>query len=728
MGYGTSTYGPWVPSAGAAKRMRLRFDWAIGTPALGATTVPVQLIISVEAGYGFWDSSAQYSRSGALGSASTSMGVRVSTGGSTILERISGSLPIYTSGAYQVAVAASLSGVDYIGSGVTASHTSTVTLPGATSGLPGRPAPQAQYVSDTEALISWGATDLADRYYVEQWAENLQRWTRLGTVYGTSLRDYGLSPNSRYKWRVCAANGSGYESAWAETGAIRTTPSAPQLRVYREGYAVAVDLTATANYPEHWYLERSITGGAWQYWTQGDGRDGKASMTPTAGQTVQFRGKSGVSEGGQHWSQWATTITVPALQAPAAPTLLGPSGIVSVEEPVRMQWRHESRDLTDQTSAEVQWQRVGDSDWNTATVTGPTPSHETGLTVGAWQWRARTKGIHDDWSAWSAPAGFRVAAPPAATITSPTPDEVVATNRIRIHATGTEPDPAWLITAWEATLTDLTADRQVAAWSGQGPPGILTAPALAADMHQHRAAVRVRSGSGLWSRWASVDFKVDYAEPAEPVVTARYTEEEGEVVITADAQTGPVATEQIRVEVSRDAGRTWQTLDIQPGPHIVVTDPTPHLGGEVMYRVTAISELPTESTPVVVTVGTHTRRAWLLGDDGTKAHLILDMELAATHSHELVLAEYETDDAEQYPVAHYGRRRTAEVRFSGLLTPRWGSPRDVWLRLLGQRIWYRDPTGIRWRATLTATGPAITPQRGASRAVKISGTAVRISD
>ena len=61
-----------------------------------------------------------------------------------------------------------------------------------------------------------------------------------------------------------------------------------------------------------------------------------------------------------------------------------------------------------------------------------------------------------------------------------------------------------------------------------------------------------------------------------------------------------------------------------------------------MYRVTAISELPTESTPVVVTVGTHTRRAWLLGDDGTKAHLILDMELATTHSHELVLAEYET--------------------------------------------------------------------------------------
>ena len=211
-------------------------------------------------------------------------------------------------------------------------------------------------------------------------------------------------------------------------------------------------------------------------------------------------------------------------------------------------------------------------------------------------------------------------------------------------------------------------------------------------------------------------------------MAARYIEEEGEVVITADAQTGPVATEQIRVEVSRDAGQTWQTLDIQPGPHIVVTDPTPHLGGEVMYRVTAISELPTESTPVVVTVGTHTRRAWLLGDDGTKAHLILDMELATTHSHELVLAEYETDDAEQYPVAHYGRRRTAEVRFSGLLTPRWGSPRDVWLRLLGQRIWYRDPTGVRWRATLTATGPAIAPQRGASRAVKISGTAVRISD
>lgn len=178
------TYGPWT--SGGNRAMRLRHDITVGTPAVGASTVAVSLTVTVETRYGWWDNNAQYSRSGALGSASATRHLSVGTNGSTVVESISGSLPIYADGAHTVAVATSLGGISYLG-GVTASHSTTFPLPGRVSGLPGRPAPSAQLRSDTEAVISWGATDQADRYYVEQWSEAHQRWVRLGTVHGLSL-------------------------------------------------------------------------------------------------------------------------------------------------------------------------------------------------------------------------------------------------------------------------------------------------------------------------------------------------------------------------------------------------------------------------------------------------------------------------------------------------------------------------------------------------------------
>ena len=720
-------YGAWAPSSSASKRMRLRFDWSIGTPAVGASTVAVSLIISVEAGYGFWDNNASYSRSGALGSASGQQSVSVSTNGSTVIERLAGSLPIYQSGPHQVAVAASLSGIGYIGSSVTASHTSTVTLPGRVSGLPGRPAPSASLRSDTEAVVSWGATDQADRYYVEQWSEAHQRWTRLGTVHGTSVVDYGLSPNNRYKWRVCAGNAHA-ESAWAETGGVRTTPNAPRLAVSRSGQSIEVALTSAARYPQHWYLERRIDGGQWQYWTQNDGSSGLASMVPAPGQTVQFRGRSGVSEGGQRWSAWTTTGVIPALTPPNPPTLLQPSGVVSNVEPTRLLWRHESRDLTGQSAAEVRWQRPGVGSWETRAINGDAGFVEVPLSSGAWVWQARTRGAHADWSGWSQLAGFRVAPPPQVTITSPRPGGTVNTNRIRIAAQGVEASAEWRITGWEAQLHDLTDGHLVASWSGGGQPGTITAPALAADMHRHRASVRARSGSGLWSEWARVEFLVDYAEPAAPKATGRFLEEEGAVVIDATAQPGAVPTTLLRVDVSRDSGISWEGVGVIPYPGGSVTDATPQLGQAVSYRVVAVSELPTESAPAVVTVGTQTRRVWLLGDDGTKAHLVLDMDLQLSHSQELVLAEYESDGVEVYPTPHYGRGRGAQMQFSGALTPRHGSPLEVWLRLLGQRVWWRDPSGTRWRATIAASGIAARLRRGRSRVADVSGTVVRVDD
>lgn len=692
---GYASYGPWVPSAGASKRMRLKFEWNVATPQPGASTVAVTLIVSVQAGNWFWDGQARYTRSGAMGSADRTIRIDVRpSGGSTIIERVTKDLPIYSTGAYMIAAAASLSGVDYVGSGVTASHTSSIPLPGQSSGMPGRPAPTASYVSDDRATISWGATDLAERYYVERWDEANQRWDKLGVVYGTSVTDWGLSPNNRYKWRVCASNG-GLESAWAETNGIRTTPNAPGLSVTREGQQVVATVTSSANYPQHWYLERSIDGGSWQYWTQDDGRDGKASMTPGPGQTVRIRARSGVSEGGQRWSQWTTSDVVLALTPPNPPTLVSPVGVASVESAIPLVWRHNPRDLTAQTAAEVQWQAVGDQSWTTQQISGPDETYNVWLVRGRWNWRARTKGLHSDWGEWSNPQGFRAATPPRVTIDNPTPGRVLDTNRLSVSYTASDPEGESIV-SWQAQLDDRT-DSKRTEWSGDGNPGTITAPVILLDGHFYEARLRILSGSGVWSDWASVSFNVDYAEPAQPLVVARFIEVEGVVTIDVTAQKGDIDTESMRVEVSRDRGATWQLLAQIPAPHGVVTDPIPRLGSDMTYRVTAVSALPSESPPVEVTVDTMTDRLWLNPDGGAPLYAIGDLSIQPEVKQETKLEHYL---GAAYPTPHWGEARTATIKLSFRTCPGVGSEEELWLALLGRRITYRDPESRVYRTVL----------------------------
>lgn len=692
---GYASYGPWVPSAGASKRMRLKFEWNVATPQPGASTVAVTLTVSVQAGNWFWDGQARYTRSGAMGSSDRTIRIDVRpSGGSTIIERVTKDLPIYSTGAYMIAAAASLSGVDYIGSGVTASHTSSIPLPGQSSGMPGRPAPTASYVSDDRATISWGATDLAERYYVERWDEANQRWDKLGVVYGTSVTDWGLSPNNRYKWRVCASNG-GLESAWAETGGIRTTPNAPGLSVTREGQQIVATVMSSANYPQHWYLERSIDGGSWQYWTQDDGRDGKASMTPGPGQTVRIRARSGVSEGGQRWSQWTTSDVVLALTPPNPPTLVSPVGVASVDSAIPLVWRHNPRDLTAQTAAEVQWQAVGDQSWATQQISGPDEIYNVWLVRGRWNWRARTKGLHSDWGGWSNPQGFRAAAPPRVTIDNPTPGQVLDTNRLSVSYTASDPEGEAIV-SWQAQLEDRT-DSKRTEWSGEGNPGVVTAPAILLDGHSYEVRLRILSGSGLWSDWATVAFNVDYAEPAQPLVVARFIEVEGVVTIDVTAQKGDIDTESMRVEVSRDRGATWQLLAQIPAPHGVVTDPIPRLGSDMPYRVTAVSSLPSESPPVEVTVDTMTDRLWLNPDGGVPLYAIGDLSIQPEVKQETKLEHYL---GASYPTPHWGEARTATIKLSFRTCPGVGSEEELWLALLGRRITYRDPESRVYRTVL----------------------------
>lgn len=700
------TYGPWT--SGGNRAMRLRHDITVGTPAVGASTVAVSLTVTVETRYGWRDNSAHYTRSGALGSTSSTRHLSVATNGSAMLESISGSLPIYADGAHTVAIATTLSGISYLG-GATASHTTTVPLPGRVSGLPGRPAPQAVLRSDAEAVISWGATDQADRYYVEQWSEAHQRWTRLGTVHGTSVTDYGLSPNNRYKWRVAAGNAHA-ESAWAETGGVRTTPNAPRLSVGRADQRVEVAITSAARYPQHWYLERSIDGGSWQYWTQDDGESGVASMVPAPGQMVQFRGRSGVKEGGQRWSAWTATAQVLALTPPNAPTLISPTGTMSVHDSIDLTWRHETRDLTGQTAAEVRWRRVGTSNWTTRSVV--TAQHlVVQLATGLWEWQARTKGEHADFGPWSAVHGFRVAPPPQVAITSPTSGATIRSNRLAV--TARYQDPGGPAADWTARLLDATG-AILETLTGAGEPRSFAFTRTLSNHATYQVWLRVTSSTGLAGEAGPVQVATLFTPPATPTARAEFDEPRGVVVVTAsqgDSSPGTPGAASLLVEVSRDGGATWQPLGPAALPSGTVTDPTPRLGGEVSYRVIATSTLPSDATSEPVTVGTHTLRSWLTPDGGEALELGGDLSIQETQRQEMRLETYLGD---QRPTPHWGQPKPVRLQIAFRTAPGVGAPRTAWARLLGRRLWFRDPEGRRHRCVIdgdiqhTQTGPAIT--------------------
>lgn len=721
------TYGPWAPSSGASKRMRIRITWVMSDPRPGDTTVSVSVQIALEAGYRFWDNSAQYARSGTFGSRSENRPVRVDvTGGYTVLESFSDTFPLRPQG-YDISCAASLSGVDYIGGGVRAFHESTLWIPAHGSARPNTPSPGAYRITDRAIRVEWPAVPLATHYRIERWVESDKAWTRIGTIYGTSYVDYGVWENDQFRYRVDAWNGA-LDSSWGESNYIRTTPSQPSLNISRIGGNIRVELRHNARYPQRWQLERRVNGGEWRSWLSGGDGAAVGEMTPQPGETWQFRGRTGTGVGAELWSTWAVSEDVPALVPPAAPTLLAPIGTISSEEQAVLTWRHEPIDRTPQQQAEIQYRAAtapADA-WQTATVTGSVQELRVPLTVGDWVWRARTRGLHADPGPWSPLAGFTVALPPTVTIDSPQDGQTVEASRLTVTYTATDPGGAAIL-GYDATLTDSGESRQVAAWQDRSHPGRIEAPARLEDGHDYVYAMRVQSGTGLWSQWVRVSIHVDYADPAVPTISARWVEEEGYVVVTAEAGSDAAApaTVELRVEVSRDDDATWQPLDTITSTSGTVIDPRPYLNQSVGYRVRAVSALPSETLSDTVRVGTPTRRLWLEGDDGTRAHLILDMELAETHGHELVLAEYEGDT---YPTPHFGTARSDQSTFSGLLTPRHGSPADVWLRLLGQRIWYRTPTGVLWRAVLAASGIPLKHHRGQSRAVGVTGTAVRISE
>ncbi|RRD03233.1 hypothetical protein EII34_15115 [Arachnia propionica] len=712
-----TTYGPWT--SGSNRRMRLRFDWTMGHISPGASSVTVTLAITAQVGYSVQDRNSTLSWTGDFAASSASVSLIAPTGGSVHLTTLRGEFPLRDA-AYTITESVTLSGIEYVG--VSASHTDSLRIPPKAAQLPVSPGPPSVTrigSAGTAFQISWNAVGNADYYELGVERESTGTSGVFARVYGTSYRDE-MPIDDQFRYWVRAVNAAG-ASRPAYGPYVRTRPLPPRISWTRQGGRIIVRMDQQARYPMGLRLQWRVQGGHWATLTEVPGGSGTATHTPPLGAVAEYRADTWVSQPSRTDSEWAYTGPVQALAAPMAPTHVGPAGVTVAAQPVRLEWQHSPVDGSAQSAAEVRYRQTNSDSWTTATTT--TASYHA-ITPGSgwWEWQVRTRGAHADWGPWSPMWGFRAAPAPTVQITAP-PAGTYRSNRITPTLSYRDASGA-AMASWEIQL--LAADgSEVSRIAGTGAYTPRPLPYILTNASDYRIRVSVTSGTGLPAEPVERQITTSFTPPAAPLLMAQWVEDQGIVALEARAGTGGEPTASLRIEASHDAGLTWQEVSAGPGARLDASDGLPPLNAEVAYRSIAVSALPSEAASAAVTLRTTTGRVWLVGDDGTKAELIGDIDLSHTHGHDVVLADYE---GAAHPVAHHGVARPDQVTFSGRILPQLGSPREVWLRLLGQPVWWRDPSGIRWRGTLTASGVAWKPHSLADGLAAVSGTIVRITD
>lgn len=586
------------------------------------------------------------------------------------------------------------------------------------------PAPTGLAVTrqaDNRHTITWTLGDTASNrptsQRIEKWSEWAGGWVLVATVAGSvrSYVDTGNHENDRLRWRVRADNAAGV-SGWAYTGYVNTTPyGALSLAAERSGPA-AVQLT-WQNRHNSTTLTLSVQaqtssnlGATWSAWADMAGHTGLSQATQSravsgldAGLWYRFRVATVAPNTAPNPTLYgysaASGIIRPAAK-PAVPTTLAPSGVVSSAEDVLFRWRHNPTDASDQTAYELRYRTVGDTVWTTLTGTSTaTQTRLVPITVpDLWEWQVRTKGQHADYSDWSALGVFEVLDPPTVTITNPVDGGTWPSNRLTVTIAYSDSTGSSM-TGWRAELVDAT-DELVEQITG-GP----TAPIrFGTDLENHEdytVRVWVTSGTGLQSLPAETAFTVDFLPPEAPGLDVVWDEPNGISRITVENYAGDgvttVDTTHNRVERSTDLGATWVALDPDLPLDVGMEDALVPLGTIVWYRAAAISTLDTEAT-TVVEVTTTSSRVWITGRDGATLMVLANPSLDIQDGHERVSEMYY---GRSKPTPHYGEGRPVTVGVSGDLVRDEGYGQDV-QPLLGQDVFYRDPTGRAFWASVTS--------------------------
>jgi hypothetical protein len=210
------------------------------------------------------------------------------------------------------------------------------------------------------------------------------------------------------------------------------------------------------------------------------------------------------------------------------------------------------------------------------------------------EWQVRTYGASATASPYSASATINGSAVPVAGITAPT--STYGSSLLVAQWTYSD-DEGTAQAQWEAILLDASG-ATVETRTGAGTDTSTTFATKVLDATAYTLKVRVQDGSGLWGDYDVQAFTVAYSLPEVPTATLLWNSDDESVVITIDnPPTGVGKVDTISNEVWRSIdGGPWLLVARNVPNDGTVTDPIPSLAGVNLYKVVAISAMPSSAS------------------------------------------------------------------------------------------------------------------------------------
>lgn len=531
-------------------RARIEWSWTVGSinRATSSVTVTVKAYLRMASGAsiaGNWP----VSWSGSWGNSSNTQGISLSGGQRQQIRRSSFTVSLTDSSQTRnVAIRVN----HFHGS---TQNTLTISIGARYARTPTNLLVSRQ--SDSRINLSWSNTGTYARVGVQMQADTGSGFSLGGSASAsgnaTSYASTGRIPNRRYRYRV-RGHTSGGASPWTSWSTIvYTTPATPSApRVARSGNSIRVSLgSSTSLFGTHFDVQDAATGsivgsniprGSFP-WTH-------TNPNPEVRHRYRIRARrSQYSTGGtiltSSYSAYSPWVELQS--PPNAPTNLAPNGIaVAAGEDAVLSWSHNPVDSSDQSAFELRW-RIGSlGTWTT--VTGSTASQYTTMfdEPGGYQWQVRTRGVHPDWSPWSATATLTAIDVPSVAITQPSGETWgLPTMTVEWEYAQLEDLPQ---SAWRVHLIHVDPDGEAVLEERNGS-GPASSVALATRLERDGDyIVRVwGQASGIWSEPDEVSFRVVFIPPSPPVVEGVWDEETGSVGLTVMDGRGPEIDDIVNV-------------------------------------------------------------------------------------------------------------------------------------------------------------------------------------
>jgi hypothetical protein len=589
--------------------------------------------------------------------------------------------------------------------------TGSITLPRITQ-VPGVPTGvTATRVSDSQVNVAWTRNGFAaTQIHVDQ-SVNGGAWVRVATVGNVGSAVVAAAANRKTIYRVRATNAAG-QSAWStSSAAVYTTPAAPSSAAgARSGLNVVLSWANNAAYAEYeTVIEHGVNSGgiAWDgtFTVVPAGTTQWTDVSPDPGDVHVYRVRSRPVSATSLVSAWTQSNAVQLLTAPNAPTLANLPTRWTTDAALTVSWTHNTVDTTPQTAYELEKSTNGGSSWtstgkitssaSSALISAGAYAADDAVTFRVRTWGDATTGGSEGTGAstWSTLDTVTYKTRSVLSITTPTHAEVIDAASVAVALSLTQAEGGTFVSAVVELLQASVVLETV--------PTTATSGILLATHLQDGANYQIRAAAvdswGLASNTVTVDFSVDYAEPATPSVEAVYVDETGMITVTVeDLVADPVP---VRVVISRTiAGLTETVADIAfTGDSISVIDTTPTIMGDNTYTVITYSAAGAASQSVVVTVTVaEVQWAYLSGGTGFS-----DFVRFYSHLNESTAPGQDVTlirpAGRRLPIALFGDSSTLDVQISALVRHNEGSTVfeiEEFLRTC-KRVCYRSPNGRR---------------------------------